>query len=59
LKPIIGMETYMAPGSRLDRTSTGGQRDASYHLVLLAKDEIGYRQPDAIILPRLPRRVLL
>jgi DNA polymerase-3 subunit alpha len=43
LKPIIGMETYMAPGSRLDRTSTGGQKDASYHLVLLAKDEIGYR----------------
>jgi DNA polymerase-3 subunit alpha len=43
LKPIIGMETYMAPGNRQDRTSTGGQKDASYHLVLLAKDETGYR----------------
>ena len=43
IKPIIGIETYMAPSSRLDRTSTGGQKDASYHLVLLAKDDVGYR----------------
>ncbi len=43
LKPIIGSEMYMAPGRRQERASTTGQKDTSYHLVLLAKDEIGYR----------------
>ncbi len=42
LKPIIGCETYIAPGSRLDKKSTNA-RDAAYHLVLLAKDEVGYK----------------
>ncbi len=42
LKPIIGCEAYIAPGSRLDKKSTSA-RDAAYHLVLLAKDETGYR----------------
>ncbi|MFH1577713.1 MAG: DNA polymerase III subunit alpha [Candidatus Omnitrophota bacterium] len=42
IKPIIGSEVYIAPGSRLDKTA---QRidDASYHLVLLARNEEGYR----------------
>ncbi len=43
IKPILGIETYMAPGSRLDKTATVGQKDTSNHLVLLAKDEAGYR----------------
>jgi DNA polymerase III subunit alpha len=42
LKPIIGCETYIAPGSRLDKKSTNA-RDAAFHLVLLAKDEVGYK----------------
>jgi len=42
LKPIIGCETYIAPGSRLEKKA-GSARDAAYHLVLLAKDETGYK----------------
>ncbi len=41
IKPIIGMETYVAPRSRRDRHA---QRDRSpYHLVLLAENNTGYR----------------
>lgn len=43
IKPIIGMEAYVAPGSRLDRSSDHGMRDAAHHLVLLAKDFEGYQ----------------
>ncbi len=45
IKPIIGCEVYVAPGSRLDRKTngTGGMRDVYNHLVLLAKDEVGYK----------------
>ncbi len=41
IKPIIGFEAYVAPGSRLDKQSHG-VKDASYHLVLLAKNMKGY-----------------
>jgi len=41
VKPIIGTETYIAPGSRLDKESKGIQ-EASFHLILLAKNEAGY-----------------
>ncbi len=41
VKPIIGCEVYVAARSR---HSKDGRRDASgYHLVLLCKDEVGYR----------------
>ena len=44
IKPIIGCEVYVAPGSRLEKkASGGGSRDIYNHLVLLAKDEIGYK----------------
>jgi DNA polymerase-3 subunit alpha len=43
LKPIIGCEVYVAPGSRLEKKTSTGGRDVYNHLVLLAKDEIGYR----------------
>ena len=43
IKPIIGAELYMAPGSRQDRTTTTGIKDTSFHLVLIAKNETGYR----------------
>jgi len=42
IKPIIGCEVYVAPGSRLDKT-TKGPSEASYHLILLAKNLAGYR----------------
>lgn len=41
IKPIIGCEVYMAVGSRFDRPPPK-QRNY-YHLVLLAKNEQGYR----------------
>ena len=43
IKPIIGCEVYVAPGSRLIKKSANGGRDAYNHLVLLAKDEVGYK----------------
>src|ERR1051325_10047547 len=43
IKPIIGCEVYVAPGSRLDKKTTAGGRDVYNHLVLLAKDETGYK----------------
>ena len=42
VKPIIGSEVYVAPGSRFDKSSHGIQ-EASFHLILLAKDDLGYR----------------
>lgn len=41
VKPIVGMEAYMAPGSNRDPMVKGGKN--YYHLLLLAKNEIGYR----------------
>ena len=43
IKPIIGCEVYVAPESRLDKTNTYGISNASHHLVLLAKNDAGYR----------------
>jgi DNA polymerase III subunit alpha len=43
IKPIIGMEAYIASGSRLDKHSNHGMKDAAYHLTLLAKDYEGYQ----------------
>jgi len=42
VKPIIGCETYIAPDSRFEKSAHGIQ-EASFHLILLAKDEIGYK----------------
>jgi DNA polymerase III subunit alpha len=43
LKPIIGYEAYVAHGRRQDRETIPGTQDAGYHLILLAKDEQGFR----------------
>jgi DNA polymerase-3 subunit alpha len=43
IKPIIGCEVYVAPGSRLEKKAGSGGRDAYHHLGLLAKDETGYK----------------
>ncbi len=42
IKPIIGVEAYLAPKDRFDRTASG-MKESNAHLVLLAKDEEGYR----------------
>src|SRR6266446_7092601 len=41
IKPIIGCEAYIAPGSHKDRP--GSRRDAAYHFTLMAENESGYR----------------
>ncbi|MEA3398564.1 MAG: DNA polymerase III subunit alpha, partial [Patescibacteria group bacterium] len=42
IKPIIGVEAYLAPKSRLDKiTVNDGKRN--YHLLLLAKNNVGYK----------------
>ncbi|MCL0045925.1 DNA polymerase III subunit alpha, partial [Nitrospinaceae bacterium] len=43
LKPIIGCEVYVAPESRHDKKGKYDLRDASYHLILLAQNEKGYK----------------
>ncbi|MBU9743778.1 DNA polymerase III subunit alpha [Lachnospiraceae bacterium ASD3451] len=41
IKPILGCEVYVAPNSRFDKETTGGE-DRYYHLVLLAENNQGY-----------------
>ena len=41
IKPIIGCEVYVAPGSRFDKEA-GKNENRYYHLVLLAENDIGY-----------------
>ena len=41
VKPIIGVEAYIAPGSNKDPMVKGGKN--YYHQLLLAKNETGYR----------------
>ncbi|HYN43273.1 MAG TPA: PHP domain-containing protein, partial [Thermoanaerobaculia bacterium] len=45
LKPILGVEAYIAPGSRLDREAvkTVDGEGRNYHLTLLAETPEGYR----------------
>ncbi|MBI4387799.1 MAG: DNA polymerase III subunit alpha [Candidatus Omnitrophica bacterium] len=42
IKPILGMEAYIAPSSRFDKNAHG-VKEASYHITLLVKNETGYR----------------
>ncbi len=42
VKPIIGSEVYVAPKDRRDRALSTND-EAAYHLILLAKDEQGYK----------------
>lgn len=43
VKPIIGCEIYLAPTSRLEKKKVSPVNKTAYHLVLLAKNEEGYR----------------
>ena len=42
IKPVLGCEVYVAPGSRFDRELSHGD-DRYYHLVLLAENNKGYQ----------------
>ena len=41
IKPVIGCEVYVAPGSRFEREASHGD-DRYYHLILLAENNQGY-----------------
>ena len=43
VKPIIGMEAYVAPGDRRQRGKATPSERSYYHLVLLARDLTGYK----------------
>ncbi|HVR83139.1 MAG TPA: DNA polymerase III subunit alpha, partial [Planctomycetota bacterium] len=43
IRPIIGMEAYVAPRSRLDRKEVKGMKEPHHHLTLLVRNEKGYR----------------
>lgn len=43
VKPILGVEAYLAPGSRLEKETSGGGRLPYYHLILLVKNETGWK----------------
>ena len=41
IKPILGCEVYVAPGSRFDREKVEGE-ERYFHLILLAENDTGY-----------------
>ncbi len=43
IKPVIGQEFYIAPESRLKKESQNKGKDSTYHLLLIAKNETGYK----------------
>jgi DNA polymerase-3 subunit alpha len=43
IKPIVGCEVYVAPGSRFTKGNARGSSEASYHLVLLCMNLAGYK----------------
>jgi DNA polymerase III subunit alpha len=42
INPILGLEAYIAPGSRLHKEASGS-KEASHHLTLLARNVVGFR----------------
>ncbi len=42
IKPIIGAECYIAPGSRFDKNPRS-RENSPYHVILLAKNQQGYK----------------
>ncbi len=53
IKPIIGCEVYVAPGSRFDRAKTNLDsnlaEEAAFHLILLARDSAGYKNLTTLV----------
>ncbi len=43
IRPILGMEAYVAPGIRTDRSDGREAASNSFHLVLLAQNQVGWR----------------
>ncbi|MDE2485340.1 MAG: PHP domain-containing protein, partial [candidate division NC10 bacterium] len=43
VKPIIGSEVYIAPGSRFEKSNQDSSYEGASHITLLAKDQVGYR----------------
>jgi len=43
VKPILGCEVYVAPQSRFDKHSSPGDDIHHFHLILLVKDDRGYK----------------
>ena len=48
IKPILGCEVYVTPGSRFDRESEKGN-DRYYHLILLAETRTGFEHLSKIV----------
>ncbi len=42
IKPILGCELYVAPGSRFERAPTDGQYEGANHVTVLVRNETGY-----------------
>jgi len=42
VKPILGCELYVAPGSRFDKHNRHGQPESGHHLIVLARDAEGW-----------------
>jgi DNA polymerase-3 subunit alpha len=44
INPVLGIEAYIAPGSRFFKESSGGgSKEASYHITLLAQNRTGFK----------------
>jgi DNA polymerase III subunit alpha len=43
VKPILGVELYVAPGNRLERAPVDGQYEGANHVTALVRNETGYR----------------
>ena len=43
IKPIVGCELYVAPGSRFERAPVDGQYEGANHVTCLVRNETGYR----------------
>ncbi len=42
VKPIIGCEMYIAPGSRFEKSNQDSGYEGACHITLLVKDQVGY-----------------
>ncbi|MFO7783210.1 MAG: DNA polymerase III subunit alpha [Desulfatiglandales bacterium] len=49
IKPILGCEVYVAPGSRKERSAPADGRPSAYHLVLLVVNDEGYRNLNRLV----------
>jgi len=43
INPILGLEAYIAPGSRFDKSGATRVKEACYHLTLLAMNAVGFQ----------------